>query len=193
MSELAANKPQETAALTEPVPEQQLETVLEQLERLDDGEDDRRKNADARLTSVIAIMPLVIALATSGIFPLIQNLGALRDWRFVVIPLYAIAILCFLSSILWALRALWPLRGTYKQSKISSISKYRKPGTTRRELLLEMIETHREALKHNQNLNGRKLGEYMRSVEISGIGLGFVSLAAIVIAIGILTGHIHSP
>jgi hypothetical protein len=61
---------------------EQLATVLEQLQRLDDYEEDRRKNADTRLTSVVAIMPLVVALATSGIFPIIQNIDALREWRY---------------------------------------------------------------------------------------------------------------
>jgi hypothetical protein len=177
----------------EPVSDEQLQMVLEQLQRLDDAEDERRKNADARLTSVIAIMPLVIAIATSGIFPLIQNLSALGDWRFAVIPLYVVAILCFLAGILWALRALWPRRGKYQGLKIGSISKYRKPGTSSRDLLMQMIEDYRVSIRDNRVLNGNKLGEYMDSVFISGVGLAAVTLAVIVIAVGVLTGQIHPP
>jgi hypothetical protein len=169
----------------------QLKMVLEQLERLDDAEEERRKGADAKLTSTISIMPLVVALATSGLFPLVQNLEALGIWRNVIVSLYAVAVACFLSAIFWALRAIWPSRGTYKQSTIGTISKYRKPGTSLQGLLMDVINTQRECLKNNQKLNGRKLGEYMDSVVLTCCGLACVTIVVVCVVIGVLLGQVH--
>lgn len=171
--------------------EDQLEFVLAQLERLQDAEDERRKTADAKLTSTISIMPLVVALATSGVFPLVQNIAALHEWKFVVLPLYAFAILCFLAGVFWALRAIWPARAKYSQSKIGSISMYRKPGMKRRDLLDELIVTERDALRVNQNVNARKLGEYMDSVIVSFCGLFCVVAVFILVCVGMALGQIH--
>jgi hypothetical protein len=108
-----------------------------------------------------------------------------------LVPLYTLAILCFLAAILWAMRAMWPLRGKYTQSKVGSISKYRKVVNGHEALLLELITTYRDAIRHNQDMNGMKLGEYMESVTISGAGLLFVTFAAVLMSIGVLRGDIH--
>jgi hypothetical protein len=169
----------------------QLEFVLKQLERLEDAEDERRKTADAKLTTTISIMPVVVALATSSAFPIIQNTNALRGWRYTVIPLYGVAILCFLAGVAWALRAIWPTRAKYSQPQIGSISKYRKPGTRHRDLLEELIVARRDSLRINQDVNARKLGEYMDSVVWSFCGLIAVVAAVIALLVGIVVGEIR--
>jgi hypothetical protein len=161
----------------------QLELVLSKLERLDSAEDERRKTADAKLTSIVSILPIVVALATSSIFPLIQNVDKLGKLKYWIVPLYAISTLCFLLGVLLASRALWPARAEYSQQKVGSISKYRMAGT-KGGLLQDLIIDQRDSLRINQKINERKLREYMDSVTAS-----FVGLFALVVCVLILCGE----
>jgi hypothetical protein len=162
------------------VPEERLklEHVLAEIGLREEHEDERTRTANAKLTSILAVLPIVIALATSAFFellPIAAKLGC-SGKVFAAAFLLPIAIFCYAAIV--AIGGLDPHKAAYSVVGMGVIRKYTGTGSYE-DLLKKMIQERGDAVKLDGDINGWKFGVYRRAA--SAIVAGLVAIVAVAI------------
>jgi hypothetical protein len=154
--------------------------VLEQLERLEDAEEERQKRSDNKLSSILAVIPLIATLASSVVISNAKGLVSHKDplGRLVEVLVVA-AVLAFLVAARDATRGLDPLRAQYRVHDCDEIIELARSANAvdlRRYLIRELQKT----LPHNEEVNSRKFTDYRRAYQKVMLGMGLLTAALLV-------------
>lgn len=161
-----------------------LETILTQIERRDDEEDARQETADSKLTSALAVTPIIIALSTTAFFGFIQYAGRFGNFAALFVFLFVLAIISFLGAAASAICGLLPQSAQYSTIGLKTLTSFM-GSSDRDELLRRIISERIKCVLLNKAVNGRKLGLYTQSSILSAIGLTLLSIVVIATTVGI--------
>ena len=155
-----------------------LEHVLSEIALREQHEDERTRTANAKLTSSLAVLPIIVTLATSGFFvalPIVANLGIAGKAlaAFILVP-----IVFFCGAGVIAIRGLDPLKGRYSVVGMGTIRRFVSSGSYY-ELLRKMIAERGDAVKADDKINGWKLGVYRSAATATVYGLVSLVLVAV--------------
>jgi hypothetical protein len=149
------------------------EVILAQLQRLDDAEDTRQERSNSKLSSILAIIPIVATLASSIV------ISSPKDTSFAVSPLGRLVevlvvcgVLTFLIAARDAMRGLDPIRARYKVLDPEEIAKY--AGVDVEKLRSYLITELRNLLPYNEKINSRKFTDYRRAYQKVMLGMLFL-------------------
>lgn len=157
-----------------------LEKICEELKVRDDDESARQRTADSKLTSALAVIPIVIALSTSSFVPLLALSARLGCVGVGIVIAFFLAILLFVFAAGKAIYGLWPMSAQYQAIGLRTVSRFANEGTYE-ELLRKIIAERSDLVRANKVINGRKLGDYADAALLTVVGLGV--LTAIVLTL----------
>jgi hypothetical protein len=160
-----------------------LELILTQLERRDEEESAREEIANAKLTSMLTVAPIIVTLSTTAFVPFVQFTKDAGGLGIGILWLFVIAIGFFIAATLSALLGLRPQRSQYAAIGLRTINALDEP-TTRESKLHVILSERTKCVRANRAINSTKFGYYTRGVNLLVVGL--ISVAAIVLSSVIL-------
>lgn len=152
-----------------------LEHVLEEIALREAHEKSRQSTSDSKLTSALAILPIIVGLSTTAYFEMLPHAARFGPFGFFAAFAFFVAILCFFVAALYAITGLWPNRGQYSVVALGTIRKYLDDGTYHKQLR-HMISERAQAVKADGAINAEKLGHYMTAQKWIVAGLGVLAL-----------------
>lgn len=158
-----------------------LERIIQEVQVRDDDETNRQKTADSKLTSALAVLPIIITLATTAFLQLLPYTKVLGRLGFLILSGFVVAVLLFVAAASFAIVGLWPMRARYSAIGLKTLSAFERDGTYG-DLLRKVIEEKASAVRSNSEVNSRKLGEYAQAARLTVFGLGVLTLIVIVLS-----------
>lgn len=159
-----------------------LEHVLAEIAIREAHEDGRQRTADTKLTSALAVLPLIVTLSTTAFFTMLPYALRLDCLGKLLIFVFLCAIWCFMWSAYTAISGLWPARGTYSVVGLRTIENFVDEHTYA-DMLRTMIREHADTVRKDVDVNGKKLGLYAEAAAWMLRGLFALALIVLVFAL----------
>lgn len=164
-----------------PVPADQtkrLEHVLAEIEIRESHERGRQASADSKLAGALAVVPIVVGLASTAFFEMLPRGASLGRPGIAAVFVFVLAIIAFVVAACLAANGLWPNNNGYSVVTLRDILRFGEEGTYEGQLRF-MISERAAALKLDAKVNERKLGRYMSAQLWILAGLGILTLLAL--------------
>jgi hypothetical protein len=147
-----------------------LEHVIQEIEIRESQEHARQSGTDGKLSGALAILPIIVGLATTAFFEMLPHAAKLGLIGTIATVGFVAAVVCFLTAALIAINGLWPRKNTYGAVGLRTILQFAN-SRTYTEQLKTMISERAEVVRNDAKVNERKLGRYMTAQQWTIAGL----------------------
>jgi hypothetical protein len=163
-----------------------LERIADEIKIRDDDESARQKTADSKLTSALAVLPIIIALSTSAFIQLLPYAARIGCLGVILMLLFFAAIVLFVVAAIKAIIGLWPMRAKYAAIGMRTLSAFADAGTYP-ELLRKIIAERKDVVRNNSAVNSAKLGDYANAALLTVIGLILITFIVLAFVLAFAT------
>jgi hypothetical protein len=155
-----------------------LEKISDEIKIRDDDESARQRTADSKLTSALAVLPIILALSTTAFVQLLPYAARLGGFGSLLMVAFVAAIVLFVAAAIKAIIGLWPMRAKYAAIGMRTVSAFGDMGRYP-DLLRVLVEERRKVVRNNSTVNSSKLGDYADAALLTVVGLVVVMLIVV--------------